>query len=105
ESYLAIPRVIEAARRVGADLVHPGYGFLAENPAFARAVRDAGLLFVGPSAEAMERLGGKDSAKAVAREAGVPVIPGYEGADQGDARLGREAAVLGFPLLVKAVAG
>jgi 3-methylcrotonyl-CoA carboxylase alpha subunit len=105
ESYLRIDRLIDAARRTGADAVHPGYGFLAESPAFAAAVREAGLLFVGPSAEAMERLGAKDSAKALAEAAGVPTVPGYRGADQSDARLLAEALRIGFPLLIKATAG
>jgi 3-methylcrotonyl-CoA carboxylase alpha subunit len=105
DSYLQIPRILEAMRRTGADAVHPGYGFLAESPAFAEAVRAAGLVFVGPSPEAMARLGGKDTAKEVAEAAGVPLVPGYRGADQSDARLAAEAAAIGFPLLVKAVAG
>ena len=79
--------VLEAARRTGAAAIHPGYGFLSESAAFARAVRDAGLVFVGPPPEAMERLGGKDSAKALLAPAGVPLVPGYHGADQDDARL------------------
>ena len=87
ESYLLVERVLEAARRTGAEAVHPGYGFLSESAAFARAVRDAGLVFVGPPPEAMERLGGKDSAKALLAPAGVPLVPGYHGADQDDARL------------------
>ncbi|MDW8341152.1 MAG: biotin carboxylase N-terminal domain-containing protein [Geminicoccaceae bacterium] len=105
ESYLAIPKLLDAARRSGADAIHPGYGFLAESAAFARAVRDAGLVFVGPSPEAMEKLGAKDRAKALAEAAGVPVVPGYRGADQNDARLLAEARRIGFPLLLKAVAG
>jgi 3-methylcrotonyl-CoA carboxylase alpha subunit len=105
ESYLRIDRLIEAARRTGADAIHPGYGFLAENPAFARAVVDAGLIFVGPTAQAMERLGDKDRAKALAGEAGLPVIAGYDGPVQSPDRLAAEARKLGFPLLVKAVAG
>lgn len=105
ESYLRIPRILEAMRRTGADAVHPGYGFLAESPAFAEAVRAEGRVFVGPSPEAMARLGGKDTAKELAEAAGVPLIPGYHGADQSDVRLSAEAARVGFPLLVKAVAG
>ena len=92
ESYLVVERVLEAARRTGAAAVHPGYGFLSESAAFARAVREAGLIFVGPPPEAMERLGGKDSAKALLAPAGVPLVPGYHGADQADraaARRGR----------------
>ncbi|MFO1075999.1 MAG: biotin carboxylase N-terminal domain-containing protein, partial [Geminicoccaceae bacterium] len=105
ESYLLAERVLEAARLTGAEAVHPGYGFLSESAAFARAVREAGLVFVGPPPEAMERLGGKDSAKALLAPAGVPLVPGYHGADQADARLRDEASAIGFPLLIKAVAG
>ena len=86
-----VERLLEAARRTGAAAVHPGYGFLSESAAFVRAVRDAGLIFVGPPAEAMERLGGKDSAKALLEPAGVPLVPGYHGADQADAHLLAEA--------------
>lgn len=105
ESYLRIDRLIDAARRTGADAIHPGYGFLAESAVFAAAVREAGLLFVGPSAEAMERLGAKDSAKALAEAAGVPTVPGYRGGEQSDERLLAEALRIGFPLLIKATAG
>ncbi len=105
ESYLLVDRVLEAARRTGAEAIHPGYGFLSESAAFARAVREAGLVFVGPPPEAMERLGGKDSAKALLAPAGVPLVPGYHGVDQDDARLREEASGIGFPLLIKAVAG
>ena len=105
ESYLLVERVLEAARRTGAEAVHPGYGFLSESAAFARAVREAGLVFVGPPPEAMERLGGKDSAKALLAPAGVPLVPGYHGADQEDGRLRAEADEIGYPLLIKAVAG
>jgi len=105
ESYLLIDAVLAAALRTGAKAIHPGYGFLAENAGFARAVRDRGLVFVGPSPEAMERLGDKDSAKALAAAAGVPTIPGYLGADQDPQLLAAEAARIGFPLLIKAVAG
>ena len=105
ESYLVVERVLDAARRTGAAAVHPGYGFLSESSAFALAVREAGLIFVGPPPEAMERLGGKDSAKALLAPAGVPLVPGYHGADQADARLRDEANGIGFPLLIKATAG
>ena len=105
ESYLVVERVLEAARRTGAAAVHPGYGFLSESSAFALAVREAGLVFVGPPPEAMERLGGKDSAKTLLAPAGVPLVPGYHGADQADARLRDEANGIGFPLLIKATAG
>ncbi len=105
ESYLAIERVIEAAKRTGATAIHPGYGFLAENAEFAGAVRDAGLVFVGPPAEVMRRLGDKDSAKRIAEEAGVPLVPGYHGSEQEDAHLAARAREIGFPLLIKAAAG
>ena len=78
ESYLSIDRVLEAARATGAEAIHPGYGFLSENPAFARACESADIVFVGPPAEAMEALGDKVRAKAVAEEAGVPVLPGLQ---------------------------
>ena len=105
ESYLDIAKVLEAAQRSGAEAIHPGYGFLSENPRFARAVTDAGLVFIGPPAEAMLALGSKEKAKAAAVAAGVPVVPGF-GADEGDdGKLAAAAAQVGFPLLIKAVAG
>lgn len=105
ESYLVIDRIIEAARQTGADAVHPGYGFLSENAAFARALRDAGITFVGPAAESIERMGLKDAAKALMKKAGVPVTPGYQGDDQSLQRLEKAAEAVGYPLLIKAVAG
>ena len=105
DSYLRSDRIIEAAQRAGAEAIHPGYGFLAENAAFARATAAAGLRFIGPSPEAMEAMGLKDAAKALMERAGVPVVPGYHGADQSDARLVDEAVRIGFPVLIKAVAG
>ena len=105
ESYLHIPAVLDAARRSGAEAVHPGYGFLSENPAFARAVADAGLTFIGPPAGAIERMGDKAGAKRLMARAGVPTVPGYSGDDQSDATLAAEAGRIGFPLLIKAVAG
>jgi geranyl-CoA carboxylase alpha subunit len=105
ESYLNIGRIIEAAHLAGADAVHPGYGFLAENAAFAAACRDAGLVFIGPSPEAIAAMGDKARAKAVVREAGVPCIPGHDGEEQDDATLRREAERIGFPLMIKATAG
>ena len=105
ESYLNIGRIIEAARLAGADAVHPGYGFLAENAAFAAACRDAGLVFIGPSPEAIAAMGDKARAKAVVRDAGVPCIPGHDGEEQDDATLLRAAERVGFPLMIKATAG
>ena len=105
ESYLSIPKIVEAARVSGARAIHPGYGFLSENPAFAEACIDAGLAFIGPSAAAMRLLGDKAAARRLANGHGVPVVPGYDGADQDDGVLAKEAARIGFPLLVKAAAG
>lgn len=105
ESYLAIDAIVEAARRAGADAVHPGYGFLSENADFAEACAAAGLVFVGPPPEAMRSMGSKSAAKAIMAEAGVPLVPGYHGDEQDEARLAGEAERIGFPLLVKASAG
>ena len=99
ESYLNIPAILDACARSGADAVHPGYGFLAENAAFARAVIDAGLTWVGPSPEAMEALGGKIAARRLAQAAGVPVLPGSDEVSEA------AAARVGYPLLIKASAG
>ena len=105
DSYLRGDRIVEIAKACGAEAIHPGYGFLSENEDFARAVEAAGLAFVGPTPEAIEAMGLKDRAKAVLEKAGVPVVPGYHGENQDAAFLAQEAARLGFPLLVKAVAG
>jgi geranyl-CoA carboxylase alpha subunit len=105
QSYLNIEAIIAAAKVSGAGAVHPGYGFLAENEDFARACRDAGLVFIGPSPEAIRAMGNKAEAKAIMREAGVPVVPGYQGADQSDAVMLSEASRIGFPVMIKAVAG
>ncbi len=105
ESYLDVERVLRAARELRADAVHPGYGFLSERAHFARAVTDAGLIFVGPTADAIEAMGDKTEAKRRAREHGVPVVPGYDGDDQSAERLEREAAGIGRPVLIKASAG
>ena len=104
-SYLNIDAILEAARAAGAGAVHPGYGFLSESAQFARRVAEAGLVFIGPSVEAIARMGSKIEAKAAAEAAGVPVLPGYRGADQSEARLLAEAESLGVPFLVKASAG
>ncbi|WP_159715813.1 acetyl/propionyl/methylcrotonyl-CoA carboxylase subunit alpha [Geminicoccus flavidas] len=103
ETYLSIDRLLAAARRSGADAIHPGYGFLSESPAFAEAVAAAGLTFVGPSAAAMAMLGSKAAARRLAASLSIPVLPGDDGADQ--ARLAEAAQRIGFPLLVKAAAG
>jgi geranyl-CoA carboxylase alpha subunit len=105
QSYLRIPALIDAAKATGADAVHPGYGFLAENEDFAQACRDAGLVFIGPSPEAIRAMGDKAGAKALMQAAGVPCIPGYQGEDQSEARLAREAEQLGYPVMIKATAG
>jgi geranyl-CoA carboxylase alpha subunit len=105
DSYLSIPALIAAAKRTGADAVHPGYGFLSENADFASACAAAGLVFIGPPAAAIAAMGNKAAAKRRMIEAGVPCVPGYQGADQSDATLTREAARIGFPVMVKAAAG
>jgi acetyl-CoA carboxylase biotin carboxylase subunit len=108
ESYLRIDKLIDVARRSGADAVHPGYGFLAENDEFASACRDAGLMFIGPSPEAIARMGSKTGARRVAIDAGVPVVPGTVeplGPSVGDQEIARLAAEVGYPVFVKAVAG
>ena len=104
-SYLRIPAIVEAARLSGADAVHPGYGFLAENDHFAKACKDAGLVFIGPSAEAIVSMGNKAGAKTLMMAAGVPCIPGYQGEDQSEERLAKEASRIGFPVMIKATAG
>jgi 3-methylcrotonyl-CoA carboxylase alpha subunit len=105
ESYLRIERILDAARRTGAEAIHPGYGFLSENAAFAEACADAGIAFVGPPAAAMRAMGGKASAKALMAAAGVPLVPGYHGEEQAPALLAAEAARIGYPVLIKASAG
>ena len=105
ESYLSIPRLLEAARATGADAVHPGYGFLAENAGFARACRDAGLIFVGPPPEAIEAMGSKIAARETMQAAGVPVVPGETPTGQSDGALVAAAHRTGFPALIKASAG
>jgi acetyl-CoA carboxylase biotin carboxylase subunit len=110
ESYLRVDKLIDVAGRAGADAVHPGYGFLAENPEFAEACAKAGLTFIGPDAEAMRALGSKTAARAIAVRAGVPIVAGTEAlpappADADGAELTASAGAIGYPLLVKAVAG
>jgi len=105
QSYLNIPAIIAAAKASGADAVHPGYGFVAENEDFAAACRDAGLAFIGPSPEAIKAMGNKAGAKEIMARAGVPTVPGYQGEEQGEATMLREARRIGFPVMIKAVAG
>lgn len=105
ESYLNIDALLDAARRTEADAVHPGYGFLSENERFARACADAGLIFVGPPADAIARMGSKIRARAVATAAGVPVVPGSTPADQTDAGVLAAVNAIGVPALIKASAG
>ncbi|WP_419897710.1 ATP-binding protein [Roseomonas sp. USHLN139] len=104
-SYLSIEAILAAAGRSGARAIHPGYGFLSENAGFAEACAAAGLLFIGPSPQAIRAMGGKAAAKAVARQAGVAAVPGYEGEDQSADSLLAHAKKIGFPVLLKAVAG
>ncbi|ASP21719.1 acetyl-/propionyl-coenzyme A carboxylase alpha chain [Antarctobacter heliothermus] len=105
QSYLRGDVIIEAAKATGAQAIHPGYGFLSENPDFVQAVEAAGLTFIGPSAQAIRQMGLKDSAKRLMQAAGVPVVPGYMGEDQDPGHLEVEALKVGYPLLIKAVAG
>ncbi|MCU0759980.1 MAG: acetyl/propionyl/methylcrotonyl-CoA carboxylase subunit alpha [Steroidobacteraceae bacterium] len=105
ESYLRIDAILAAARRSGADAVHPGYGFLSENAAFAEACAAAGLVFVGPPPAAIRAMGSKSEAKALMARAGVPVVPGYHGPEQDAAFLQVQADALGYPVLIKATAG
>jgi 3-methylcrotonyl-CoA carboxylase alpha subunit len=105
ESYLVGDKIIAAAKETGAEAIHPGYGFLSENADFAQAVIDAGLIWVGPTPASIRAMGLKDAAKKLMAEAGVPVTPGYLGEDQDPARLRAEAGAIGWPVLIKAVAG
>jgi 3-methylcrotonyl-CoA carboxylase alpha subunit len=105
ESYLKGDAIIQAALETGAQAIHPGYGFLSENPDFVDAVEAAGLTFIGPSADAIRKMGLKDAAKALMEDAGVPVVPGYHGDNQDPAHLAEAAAAIGYPVLIKAVAG
>ena len=105
ESYLRPDKILDAAKQSGARAIHPGYGFLSENAEFAEAVRAAGLIWVGPPPAAIRAMGLKDAAKKLMSKAGVPVTPGYLGEDQDEKRLAKEAAAVGFPVLIKAVAG
>src|SRR3954463_7512341 len=105
ESYLVGEKIIAAAKATNAEAIHPGYGFLSENADLAQAVIDAGLVWVGPSPQSIRAMGLKDAAKARMIQAGVPVTPGYLGDDQSPERLQKEAGSIGYPVLIKAVAG
>ena len=105
QSYLVAEKILDAAKRTGADAIHPGYGFLSENADFSAAVEKAGLTFIGPTAEAIDLMGNKAAAKRRMIEADVPCVPGYEGEDQSDKVLVKEGAKIGFPIMVKAAAG
>ncbi len=104
-SYLNIPAIIAAARKAGADAIHPGYGFLAENAEFAEACAQADLVFVGPPAASIAMMGDKARARGLAAAAGVPVVPGYDGGDQTLHRLAQAAETIGYPVMLKATAG
>jgi len=105
ESYLRWERIIDAAKTTGAQAIHPGYGFLSENEAFARACADAGLVFIGPPASAIQAMGLKAESKRLMEKAGVPLVPGYHGAEQAPQLLKHEADAIGYPVLIKASAG
>jgi 3-methylcrotonyl-CoA carboxylase alpha subunit len=105
ESYLRGDKIIAAAKATGAEAIHPGYGFLSENAEFAEAVATAGLVWVGATPQSIRAMGLKDAAKQLMRAAGVPVTPGYDGEDQAPERLKKEAEAIGYPVLIKAVAG
>ncbi|HCL65846.1 MAG TPA: 3-methylcrotonyl-CoA carboxylase [Rhizobium sp.] len=105
ESYLRIDRIIEAAKRTGAEAIHPGYGFLSENQDFALACLEAGIIFVGPPVDAIRAMASKSAAKALMEQSGVPLVPGYHGVDQDEETLASEAERIGFPVLIKASAG
>ena len=105
DSYLRAEAILDAARRTGAEAIHPGYGFLSENAAFAEACANAGVVFIGPPASSIRAMGGKSEAKALMETAGVPLVPGYHGEDQSPELLRAEAKRIGFPVLIKASAG
>ena len=105
ESYLVQDKIIAAAKKVGADAIHPGYGFLSENASFSKRCKDEGIIFIGPSADAITAMGSKIGAKELMKKAGVPVVPGYNGADQSITTLKKEASKIDYPILIKASAG
>src|SRR5262249_50219072 len=105
ESYLQIVRILDAARQSGAQAIHPGYGFLSENPVFAEACSAAGVTFIGPPASAIRAMGLKSAAKELMRRSGVPVVPGYHDAAQDVKTFSAAAEAIGYPILIKASAG
>src|SRR6202163_4720662 len=105
QGYLDIEQLVRVAREHGADAIHPGYGFLSENPTFAEACAQAGVVFVGPPPSAMRAMGSKSAAKTLMEKSGVPLLPGYHGERQGAAFLADQANRVGFPLMIKAVSG
>src|ERR1043165_1280379 len=105
ESYLVQDKIIAAAKQTGADAIHPGYGFLSENASFSKRCKDEGIIFIGPSAEVITKLGSKIGAKEIAKAANVPTVPGYNGEEQSTARFKYEAEEIGYPVLIKASAG
>jgi len=105
ESYLRGEAILEVARKSGAQAIHPGYGFLSENTAFARACADAGIVFIGPRPESIDAMGSKAAAKALMEQHRVPLVPGYHGEDQAAEVLAEQARRTGFPLMIKAAAG
>ena len=105
ESYLNGRRIIDAARDMGVEAIHPGYGFLSENAEFAALCEDEGIKFIGPSSRVIQAMGLKSSAKVIVEKAGVPLLPGFHGEDQSDKTLSAEAERIGFPVLIKAIAG
>ena len=105
KSYLCVEYIVETALKVGADAIHPGYGFLAENAAFAAACENADLIFIGPPSNAITAMGNKSMAKKLMESVDVPLLPGYHGEDQSDQALRAAAQTIGFPVLLKAAAG
>jgi 3-methylcrotonyl-CoA carboxylase alpha subunit len=105
ESYLVIDRILDAARQTKAQAIHPGYGFLSENAAFADACAQAGIVFIGPPSAAIRAMGSKAAAKILVREAGVPLTPGYDGTNQSPVFLEQQADVVGYPVMIKANSG
>ena len=105
DSYLVQDKIIAAAKLTGADAIHPGYGFLSENASFSKRCKEEGIIFIGPAAEVIEVMGSKIGAKEIMKKAGVPVVPGYNGADQSIERIKKEAEQIGYPVLLKASAG